>query len=1368
MRIRNTVCGIIGLILLCLVCRTVGAQSRAGSSAAAAADMPEVLKPWVPWVLYGSEHLLEGVPAWNDASRIYCAWPTRLTIDATDTGAEFTQEWFIRCESRITLPGSDPYWPVEVLVNGLPAFTAKQNNVSTIRLSRGSHRVTGRISWNTIPEYLSVPTSTAQIRLTINGEPAPFPRIDNEGRLWFRTQRREPAVETVENRLVMQEHRLIIDGVPTEKQIHLQLNISGTSREIVLGPVFDPDKFALINMETPFPSCFDADGRLVIQARAGQHSIYVHLRQFDSLESLTFSPPDDGYWPQHSVWAVRTLNQIRLVEISGVPAVDPHQTSLPTAWKPFPAYRMHAGDTMVFNELKRGDPDPAPDQISLNRTMWLRFDGSGYLMQDSITGRKNSDWRMEIMPPLQLGKVEIDGVVQLITQRDQTGPHGVELRRGDVQMTADSELTGIISRVPLTGWDQTFQSVTTSLALPPGYRLFHVFGVDNNPVTWINRWQLMDLFVVLLIAVATGKLFDWKRSVLALVTMTLLVHEPGAPVWIFLAVLAGSALLKYLPQGKLRKTAIVYQALIVIILVSISIPFAVNHVRVGLYPQLDRPQQITHRGRGVMSAAMSLPDEAAQEMDLVFDYADSVVTGAAEVFDTPPSEPARRPPRTEPERPPLSVEMDPNALSQTGPGIPEWTWHRIELRSGPTEPGRNMMILVTGPATNCVLAFIRVLLLVWFACALFGVRYRLKAGWSVDGLRRTLTQTAVIAVILAASGVSATAIPSQQMLDELKTRLLKQDACFPACSDVSDMTVRITPDELHVTLQIHNRIDAAVPLPGEADRWVPGEALLNGMRISGLFRQDQTFWAMIPAGRHTLELRGRLPQQNLITFPLPLKPARLSVDVDGWTVEGIRESGRIESQLQFTRIIEESEPFSEERTDTIEAPVFARVTRTLRLGLDWRVVTTVSRISPQHGAIHLEIPLLEGESVTTADMDIRDGKARVHIPAGARSIEWHSILELRDTIHLQHPDTPFWSEIWQVDVSPIFHLEYEGIPVILHTQSNVMFPRWVPWPGEEVVLRISRPSGVEGQTMTIQRSELDISPGKRVSDCRLKLTIQSSRGGQHSIRLPDDAQVQSIKINGRDQPILLEGSSIPIGIVPGNQDIEIEWRENRGIRTLFRTPDIDLGLRHVNTTIRVQFPANRWLLWVWGPRLGPAVLFWTLLVVIILAAFMLSRTGLTPLKFRHWLLLGLGMSQAGLAVALIVAGWLLIMHFRIKIKPDMSAMLFNLMQLCLVVITAVALVAIVVAINQGLLGNPVMNIAGNQSSATHLRWYQDMGESALPQPGMISLPVFVYRIAMLLWALWIAFYMMTILKWVWQSFSTPVYWRSSPKKRKTA
>ena len=95
-----------------------------------------------------------------------------------------------------------------------------------------------------------------------------------------------------------------------------------------------------------------------------------------------------------------------------------------------------------------------------------------------------------------------------------------------------------------------------------------------------------------------------------------------------------------------------------------------------------------------------------------------------------------------------------------------------------------------------------------------------------------------------------------------------------------------------------------------------------------------------------------------------------------------------------------------------------------------------------------------------------------------------------------------------------------------------------------------------------------------------------------------------------------------------------------------------------------------------------------------------------------------------------------------------------------------ALATLFFAIQRGLLGSPAMQIAGNDSHASLLRWYQDRADAALPQPWMMSVPLLVYRVAMLAWALWLALTLLRWLRWGWSCFSAGELWR--PLRRRVA
>lgn len=58
-------------------------------------------------------------------------------------------------------------------------------------------------------------------------------------------------------------------------------------------------------------------------------------------------------------------------------------------------------------------------------------------------------------------------------------------------------------------------------------------------------------------------------------------------------------------------------------------------------------------------------------------------------------------------------------------------------------------------------------------------------------------------------------------------------------------------------------------------------------------------------------------------------------------------------------------------------------------------------------------------------------------------------------------------------------------------------------------------------------------------------------------------------------------------------------REGRGASFFFKTPEVDLKAPSVNAITTVENPAGRWILLLGGPRLGPAVLFWSLLLPLL-------------------------------------------------------------------------------------------------------------------------------------------------------------------------
>jgi hypothetical protein len=411
--------------------------------------------------------------------------------------------------------------------------------------------------------------------------------------------------------------------------------------------------------------------------------------------------------------------------------------------------------------------------------------------------------------------------------------------------------------------------------------------------------------------------------------------------------------------------------------------------------------------------------------------------------------------------------------------------------------------------------------------------------------------------------------------------------------------------------------------------------------------------------------------------------------------------------------------------------------------------------------------LLAGESVTTADVRVEGGKAKVNMGAKTTEIEWRSVLEERSPVKLAAPSSISWFEVWRADVSPVWHASFAGIPTV-HTAKvgGVTIPEWHPWPGEEAKIELVRPQGEPGQTFTIDESTLDVRPGVRATDVTLSLEVRSSRGDEHTFVLPDGAQLESLSIRGASQPLRQDGRRVTVPLVPGAQNISLVWRQTPGVASFFPTPEVDVGAPSVNASTQIHVPDSRWVLWVSGPRVGPAVLFWGLLAVLLAVSLALGQSSLTPMQAWQWFLLAIGLSQVNVAAGAVFVGWLFVLGFRGRHHGDgLSASVFNLRQTLIVLWTVVALVILAVSLYQGLLGAPEMQLAGNGSTAEMLRWFTDRSKPVLPRASVVSVPLMVYRGAMLAWALWIALALLGWLKWGWASFSSGGAWRRPPPRR---
>lgn len=1313
------------------------------TSLAAEMDLPEPLKPWVPWVLHGQENRVDCPFSYQSYEQSQCTWFETLHLNIAKNNVRFRFAASVLAESRLPLPGGERSWPRGVTINGKPGVVVARGNNPEILLEPGTYQIEGFADLAREKDSFRVPQAFGLVDLTIDGAPHQVTRRNGD-KIWFGSPQVTGASSTQENRVSARVFRLLSDDVPMQMETRIELTVSGASREMAMSPALLPG-FIETRLNSQLPAKLEPDGTLRAQVRPGTWQISVTSRSTNPTQMSFDRPTISGDWPDQEIWSFQQAPAIRNLKVISAAPADPSQTGVPPAWRRFPAFVMGKGSTLSLEELSRGDQKPADDRLTIQREIWMDFDGGGLTARDTISGEINAVDRLNAASGDALGQVEVNGEPSLITL-DSDGKTGIQVNSGPLEVTSVSRISSPRS-FSTSGWDHDFQNVQSVVHLPPGWKVISASGVDRAYPTWISKWSLMDVFIVLLIAGAFAKLFSMPVGALALVTLAISYQAPGSPklVWIGLAMTI--ALTQHLPVGKVRSAALVARNFFALGLVVMCLPFFAQLLQQALYPQLERHSAHANTYSAGMPRSVMPQPAAEMAMDMVVSAPGKLSRDAYA---------GSAPDRVRKE---IAPTLDSNV--QTGPGVPSWRWNTLNLTaSGPVAASEHVTLLLSNPTLTRLGQVVQLLLILLLAAAVMLKGFRADGKW----ILRTAAPFMFAALTLSSTSTPSMAsdIPSEKMLSELRERLLAPPACLPECASFPTAVVRLDKQQLQIGIEVLASENVTVPLPAQHQSWTPEVVQLDGVKQQTTFTADGSLLISIPPGKHLISLTGPA-SLDVLSLRFPLKPHHISVQAEGWNVVGIEGNSLKGDDLTLSRIVEKAlteSPSSQLKHPS--PPAFAKVERTLVLGIKWSIYTNVQRVSPPANdpvVVAFDIPLIEGESPLTEGLNIHDGQAKVVMAPGSNSVRWESALKPSDRIQLLAADAGPWSETWNLQVDPRWKIEATGIAPIKNPNSS-QITTWKPRPGESVSLEVTEPKAAPGETLTIDDVSIRTQPGARMTEVDVAIDLRSSIGDALAMRLPPDSSLTDLTVRGDKHAFNPDEPEFSIPVVPGAQHIEFSFRTSNGFGVLTKTESIDTDHDISNAEISMQVPRDRWILFTFGPLMGPAVLFWGVLAVALGAALLIERFLAHPvMRTKDWVLLAIGLTGAGTAWAgLLALAWFTALKFRSGIDPEKTQH-FNVMQIGLALLTVVFVINVGASVPMGLLGSPDMHIAGNGSTSAFLQWYQPSVQAGLmPQGGIVSLPIWVYRIAMLAWSLWLATALIRWLQWGWQSYSTDGVW----------
>jgi len=1331
--------------------------------------VPEQLQGWQEWVLDGTEYrdcpffFNSGAATQGD---FVCAWPGQLDLSVNADDGRFTQQWTVYADDQwLPLPGDASYWPHQVTANGRAIEVVMHNGAPSLLVGPGSYRLAGTFEWDERPGVLAIPARVGLVTLTVNGQSVARPELTGRGVFLGERQRETQARDAVSANV----YRLVVDDVPTRLTTSIRIDVSGGVREELFGPVL-PEGFVPLAIDSQLPVRLEADGKLRVQVRPGRWVVTLSARGPEVLNAISLPASGDNL-PDNEIWSYRSNDRLRVTAAEGLPPVDPAQVQVPGNWQGLPAFRIAAGEVLQIAERSRGIV-AAENDLSLRRQMWLDFNGDGFIVSDAIGGMMRTDWRLDMGAPFELLSATEADENLLITNGELEGQTGIEMRRKFVDVGAIGR-ADTRKAMPVTGWDARFAGVSTLLHLPPGHKLLAAPGADRAPASWVSQWQLLDFFLVLIITIASWRLFGRTAGIVALFAVVLSFHELNAPVWLWLNLLIAIALLRVAPAGRLRQAVRTYQAISAVALVLTLVPFFASQLRIAIYPQLESQYGapgIAAPGRaGTISdynvPASKVAGDAAFEADAMVQDAPRARREVAALEEVATLAAANKVAQS-------YARYAPNAIVQAGPGIPSWRWNSYNLNwSGPVDADQSLRLVILPRWAVSLLRFGEVFVMLLFAAVLatevLERQIKLPGGLALGASKvGGFLAIGLLTLFMSVSPIAEAQTPDPELLRELQNRLLEPPVCAPQCAELVAADVDVSTDNVNMILTVHALADVAVPLPGSDRGWRPSAIQINGSAAGQIIRgNDRALWLQLAAGRHSIRMSGPVPSTDSLEIPFPTPPRVIEVDSDGWFVAGVKDRRLLSGSLQLTRLQAEGDGDATVRWESSRFPAFVRIERSIDLDLDWRVTTTVHRVAPMQGALTLNVPIIDGESVLSDGFTVADGSVLVSMNPNQGAVSWRSSLPRTSPLVLQAGAGQPWKEVWWVGVGSIWHAEFSGVPESESGRGadDSRTAEFYPRGGESLTIATSRPDASQGSTLAFDSVNLSVDHGSRSSTATMSLRYRSTRGAQHVMQLPVDAEIIQVVIDGRVEPLRATAGELTVPILPGEHTIQVGWRSDGDVGTRVVTPDVDIGAPASNIALGLTLPANRWLLATNGPRLGPAVVYWSGLAVIVLLALILGRIKLTPLATRHWVLLGLGFSTFSWPALAIVIAWLLVCGARQKWQRDEKWWEFDLIQILIAVATVIALATIVTNISNGLLGTPYMHVTGNGSYGNSLSWFADRSDSILPTAAAWSVPMWTYKVLILGWALWLSFALLRWLPWVWECFSSRGYWRTRSK-----
>jgi len=1175
--------------------------------------IPSPLREWVSWVL--EKEPTRGCPEIEGVHR--CVWYRGGQITTRSNGATFTFTVDTNQHRMVQIPGELRAWPQSVRVQSgdqarLVPVVSKRG-VPHVELSRGTHEISGEFLWSVVPQSLLVPRDMGTITLVVDGEQVPRLKRDKEGKVWLGHAEERPKDD--QDTVSFSVARLLWDGVPFLVDTAITMRVTGRPRRMVLPEPLPPGSI-LVSYTSPLEIGFPASGELEIELMPGVHVLALRTLYNTPPSSLAAPKILTTGWPEEEYWAWEPEERLRRIRVAGGTEVDPARAPIPSQWKSYSVYAVPIGSQITFEEIQSGEiVAQEKPRYSLNRQAWIHPDGGTLTISDTLRRTAGRAGRLNASQELVLHRVLVDKNAVMISKDPDGGAEGVELRSKRPSIIAEGEFVRTRG-IPAVGWDTDVENVEWSVHIPTGWSLLHVGGPDSVTGSWVTGWTSSSVITVIAITLCFAILTSWGSVVAAAAllvfptpaimgALTLILLVQGARRWfggspshrvidlfliLFLLLPVADEVLRLAfpslaPQPRHEPSVLVQilldtlsglPGLLVMVcafLVSIVL-LAMKRstgagIAGGIFVLVLLARTLIDIRSPVPSAKTNLRPRPENQDDVITRFAADVdlLRKQQNIMRSELlSEDAAK--KEESLEQKLS---DPNAIPQTGVGLPLWSGNSATLKwEGKVDSRSSTVELILLSPFD-----LRLIAIVYLLSSLILISNILRQGKRAT---RTIGASLLVPTLLFVQSSRADDIayfPTQDLLEELGNRITANE-CKKECVSNPRLHIGATAEEVIIDAEVHSLGTSAWPLPGPLSSLVPTSVLIDNAEASLAREGDDTIWVKIPEGIHRIRAIGYLPHPSHNVVRFRMRPGHFTYELGPWKVGGLDDRGMVGDALHLSLPLEG--PLSKLNTDRDPSPWY-QITRHLELDVDWSVKTTVERNGHISKPSMIEVPLLEGEVVRGRDMRVHEGVAQVAFIEGARTVSWRGEIPKEGTITLESPKSETVSEAWKVMCTTTWQCSHSSAIRRNESEGSVVEEIFYPFPGDPLELMVRRPTGKVGPTKTLLSVHHTISRAKRELTGVLAFKVLSSKRSTETITLPQGAELTSIEREKQRLNVPLKDSSINVPIELGESSYEVHWRMPSSRSIIESLPAITFESSTYNSTIRSD-AGGRWTLWL--------------------------------------------------------------------------------------------------------------------------------------------------------------------------------------------